>query len=136
MSESFDVILGQDWCKQVGCNISFAKNLVTVSDLIGSRIDLIPQATDVDVLCPIVNAIDLEASLEDDDLLFMVHVTELSEVHITRADQAGVELRIMYLASLSMHVSSLCLIFTRTAFHLSYLPDHGRSYTTILMRAL
>ena len=37
---------------------------------------MIPQDTNVDVLCPLVNAVQLEHSLEDGDLLYMVHVTK------------------------------------------------------------
>jgi len=76
MSDAFDVILGQDWCERVRADISFAQHTVVVSDSIGKRIRLIPQDTNVDVLCPLVNAVQLEHSLEDGDLLYMVHVTK------------------------------------------------------------
>ena len=54
MSDAFDVILGQDWCERVRADISFAQHTVVVSDSIGKRIKLIPQDTNVDVLCPLV----------------------------------------------------------------------------------
>ena len=79
VSDAFDVILGQDWCERVCADISFDNHTVVVSDSIGKRIKLIPQDTDIDVLCPLVSAVQLEHSLEDGDLLYMVHVTEADQ---------------------------------------------------------
>ena len=55
---------------------------------------MISHDTDGDVLCPIVGAVDLGATLGHmhDDLLFMMHVTEPSEAHITRADHTQVRM--------------------------------------------
>ena len=53
---------------------------------------MISHDTDGDVLCPIVGAVDLGATLGHDDLLSMMHVTEPSEAHITRADDTQVRM--------------------------------------------
>ena len=79
MSDAFDVILGQDWCQRTNAEISFVTNTVKVSDSIGRRVEFLPQEIGVEQLCPIVSAVQLEASLEDQDLLYMVHVTEVEQ---------------------------------------------------------
>ena len=55
--DAFDVTLGQDWCERVCADTSFAQHTVVVSGSIGKRIMLIPQDTDVDVMCPLVNSV-------------------------------------------------------------------------------
>ena len=71
MSDAFDVILGQDiesirhWqimtfdisSERVSAEISFPKHAVILSDSIGKRVELSPQDTDNDVLCPLVSAV-------------------------------------------------------------------------------
>jgi len=76
MSEQFDIILGEDWCEQSKCEISYKTYSLTCNDSTGHRHRLLTQNTDTSVLCPIVSAIHLEESLQQDDLLYLVHVTE------------------------------------------------------------
>ena len=76
MSIHFDLILGKDWCETTNCEISFKTHSVTCDDTDGRRHTLLTQATDRPTLCPIVSAIHLEQSLQLDDMLYVVNVTE------------------------------------------------------------
>ena len=76
MSEHFDVILGEDWCEQTHCEISYKSYSLICRDAQGRSHKLLTQSTETDTLCPIVSAIHLESTLQQDDLLYVVNVTE------------------------------------------------------------
>ena len=76
MSQQFDIILGEDWCQQTGCEISYRTHSVSCHDVNGRGHTLLTQATDTATLCQIVAAVHLEQSLQLDDLLYLVNVTE------------------------------------------------------------
>ena len=63
----FDLILGEDWCETISCQISFKTHSLKCDDTDGRCHTLLTQATDGPTLCPIVSAIHLEQSLQQDD---------------------------------------------------------------------
>ena len=76
MSEQFDVILGEDWCEQSHCEISYKSYSLVYRDAQGRSHKLLTQSTETDTLCPIVSATHPESSLQRDDLLYLANVTE------------------------------------------------------------
>ena len=76
MSDHFDLILGEDWCESTSCEISFKTYSLKCDDADGRSHTLLTQATDGPTLCPIVSAIHLEQSLQQDDMLYVVNVIE------------------------------------------------------------
>ena len=91
MSDHFDLILGEDWCETTSCEISFKTHSLKCIDAEGRCHTLLTQATDGPTLCPIVSAIHLEQSLQQDDMLYVVNVTEghyyVNTVHSGREAQ-------------------------------------------------
>ena len=76
MSQHFDIILGETWCVETGCEISYKSHSLTCVDTDGRRHKLLTQSTETSMLCPIISAVHLEDSLQHDDLLYLVNVTE------------------------------------------------------------
>ena len=58
------------------CEISFKTHSPKCDDTDGRCHTLLTQATDGPTLCPIVSAIHLEQTLQQDDMLYVVSVTE------------------------------------------------------------
>ena len=76
MSDAFDVILGETWCEETSCEISYKTYSLTCADSNGHRHKLLTQSTQTTSLCPIVSAMHLHDTLDDDDLIYLVNVIE------------------------------------------------------------
>ena len=76
MSDAFDVILGETWCDETSCEISYTTYSLTCADSNGRRHKLLTQSTQAASLCPIVSAMHLRDTLDDDDLIYLVNVIE------------------------------------------------------------
>ena len=59
MSQQFDIILGEDWCQETNCVISYKSHSLNCIDENGCSHRLLTQATDSSTLCPIVSAVNL-----------------------------------------------------------------------------
>lgn len=79
MSDQFDMILGNDWCEQTGCVIDYRQHCLTCRDFDGRSHQLLTQADNKDILCPIVSAIHLEKELQLHDQMYLVQVTEAGQ---------------------------------------------------------
>ena len=60
MSQHSDIILGETWCVETGCEISYKSHSLTCVDTDGRRHKLLTQSTETSMLCPIISAVHLE----------------------------------------------------------------------------
>ena len=78
MSQQFEIILGEGWCEQTSCKISYKSCSVSCNDTNGCSHTLLTQATKTATLCPIVSAVYLvvicESTLQQDDLLYVARI--------------------------------------------------------------
>ena len=79
------MILGSDWCEQSGCIVDHRQHCLDCLDL-GRSHELLAQADNKDILCPVVSAIHLELQLIDQ--MYIAHeVTD--QVTEAAQSQAG-----------------------------------------------
>ncbi len=80
LNTSFDVILGEDWCKANGVYNLYTQNCLTIahSTMDGTSHRLTCNSEGVSALCPIVSAIHLESQLSSGDKLFLVNVNAMT----------------------------------------------------------
>ena len=76
MSDHFDLILAEDWCESTHSEISYKTHKVSCHDTAGRCHKLLTQAPLRNTLCPIVSVIHLDKSLQHDDILYLVNVTD------------------------------------------------------------
>ncbi len=79
LSDQFDLVLGQDWGEETGAEISFRTHSLDCLDFDGHSHRLYTQPGSERILCPIVSALTLEKELQDDDQMYVVHVTQAGQ---------------------------------------------------------
>lgn len=79
LSDQFDLILGDDWCNETGCEISYRDHCLKCNDHDGRRHSLIIQSGQQQVHCPVISAVNLNTEMEKGDVMYLVDVTCVDE---------------------------------------------------------
>jgi len=82
LSDQFDLILGDDWCNETGCEISYRDHCLRCIDHDGRHHNLIIQSDQHQVHCPVVSAVNLNTEMEEGDVMYVVDVTCIDEIPI------------------------------------------------------
>ena len=64
LSEHSDLMIGDDWCNEVGFEISYQDQCLRCVDLDGRHHNLLIQPDQHGDLCPVVSAINLDTEME------------------------------------------------------------------------
>ena len=78
LSDQFDLILGDDWCNETGCEISYRDHCLRCNDYNGRRHSLIIQSGQHQH-CPVISAMDLNTEVEQGVVMYLVDVTCVNE---------------------------------------------------------
>ena len=65
LSDQFDLILGDDWCNETGCEISYCDHCLRCNDHDGRRHNLIIQSDQHQVHCLVISAVNLNTEMEE-----------------------------------------------------------------------
>ena len=79
LSDQFDLILGDDWCNETGCEISYCDHCLRCNDHDGRRHSLIIQSGQHQVHCPVMSAVNLNTEMEQGVVMYLVDVTCVDE---------------------------------------------------------
>ena len=79
LSDHFDLILGDNWCNETGCEVSHHDHCPRCNDHDGRRHNMIIQPDQHQVHWPVISAVNLNTKMEEGDAMYLVDVICIDE---------------------------------------------------------